>query len=140
MKKMLKIATKCLAVFLSILFIVEILPTQVMADTTNSWSEMFDPNNIGETVEEYEDEENHAELLYEDTSKRDEKTKHFRMSDGTYQAVMYEMPVHIEQNGEWLDYNNTLIEVVSKDSSERELTNTFGDYSVRLSKRTNNDD
>ncbi len=139
MKKVLKAASKCLAIILSILFIVEILPTQIMADAINGWSEMYDPNNVGETVEEYENEESHADILYEDTSKRDEYSKHFRMSDGTYQAVMYEMPVHIEQNGEWLDYDNTLVEVDSKDSGKKELTNTFGDYSVRLSKKTDNE-
>ena len=120
MKKVLKAASKCLAIILSILFIVEILPTQIMADAINDWSEMFNLNNIGETIEEYKNEDNHAEILYEDISKRDEYSKHFRMSDGTYQAVMYEMPVHIEQNGEWRDYDNTLVEVDSKDSSLKE--------------------
>ncbi len=85
-----------------------------------------------------------AHILYEDTDMRDENTKQFRMSDGTIQAAQYSVPVHFEQNGEWVDYDNTLDEVDADDSENeksvlknKDLTNRTADYSVRLSKKTN---
>lgn len=85
-----------------------------------------------------------AEILEEETEKRDENTKHFRMSDGTIQAAQYSVPVHFEQDGKWVDYDNTLVEVDADDSENNEkilknkdLTNRNADYSVRLSKKTN---
>ena len=35
---------------------------------------------------------------------RTEDEKHFRMSDGSYRAAQYDVPVHFMQNGEWTDY------------------------------------
>ena len=46
-----------------------------------------------------------TEVLYEDTSKRSENVKHFRMKNGSYMAAVYEKPVHIldEKTGEYKD-------------------------------------
>lgn len=48
-------------------------------------------------------------LTYEIESLRDENTKHFRLSDGTYQAVEYGDSVHrMNSNGEWEEIDNSL--------------------------------
>lgn len=40
---------------------------------------------------------------------REENVKHFRLADGTYEAVIYAEPVHRQdENGEWQDIDNTL--------------------------------
>ena len=40
------------------------------------------------------EESKHAEVLYEDGSRRKENTKHFRMKNGNFMAVVYDEPVH----------------------------------------------
>lgn len=51
------------------------------------------------------------ELTYEITSLRGENIKHFRLPDGTYQAVIYGGPVHrLNESGVWEDIDNTLTE------------------------------
>ncbi|MBQ5773462.1 MAG: DNRLRE domain-containing protein, partial [Acetobacter sp.] len=46
-----------------------------------------------------------AEVLYEDTSKRSENIKHFRMRNGSYMAAVYEKPVHVfdQTSGRFVD-------------------------------------
>ncbi|MDR3344775.1 MAG: DNRLRE domain-containing protein, partial [Oscillospiraceae bacterium] len=70
------------------------------------------PNVVTSVEAQVEDtEELPAEIVAEETSMRTENTKHFRMSDGTYQAAMYAEPVHYQDaNGTWQDIDNTLIE------------------------------
>lgn len=56
-----------------------------------------------------ETEENIPEnVLYEITSKRDANTKVYKKSDGSYAAVFSSVPIHYEQDGKWLDIDNTL--------------------------------
>lgn len=61
-----------------------------------------------ETSEIIDESSEPAEFVEEENEKRDESTKYFKMSDGTVQAAQYSVPVHFEQNGEWVDYDNTL--------------------------------
>ncbi|MBQ7025948.1 MAG: hypothetical protein IJN31_05040, partial [Peptococcaceae bacterium] len=50
-----------------------------------------------------------AEVLYEVEELREAGTKHFRMSDGTFLAVNYGIPVHYrDADGEWQDIDNSL--------------------------------
>lgn len=48
-------------------------------------------------------------IVSEETSLRDVNSKHFLMSDGTYAAVAYDMPVHYEQDENWVEIDNTLV-------------------------------
>lgn len=48
--------------------------------------------------------------VVEDETKRDEYTKHYRMSDGGFVAVTYNEPIHYEENNEWKEIDNTLAE------------------------------
>ncbi len=105
-----------------------------------------EPLSEEQTFEEIVSEERsseEAEIIEECTELREENLKQFRMSDGTIQAAYYSEPVHFEQNGEWIDYDNTLTEtdadddVSQKKTNDKDLTNHTADYSVRLSKKTN---
>ena len=43
------------------------------------------------------------------TSLREENIKHFRLSDGTYEVVVYNEPIHRkDENGVWQDIDNTI--------------------------------
>ena len=143
MKKGIKLACKILSVFLSVLLIVQIAPMQIIADAyAEATVDENTENTLGVSLDDIDTTDPEAEILAEETSKREQYVKHFRMSDGSYRATQYEVPVHFIQDGEWTDYDNTLTEVDAntddgESASNKDLTNTLADYSVRLSKKTN---
>ena len=67
-----------------------------------------------------------AAVVAEDTGKRTEYTKQFRMSNGMYIAAVYPEPVHFEEDGAWVDIDNTL------KLSRGVYTNTAGIWDVSL--------
>ena len=56
-------------------------------------------------------------ILHEDESLRGQYEKHFLMSDGTYQAVVYNEPVHC-----WAEVDNTLSLQTAADGTSRYAT------------------
>ena len=44
----------------------------------------------------------------EESSKREANIKHFRMTDGSNMAVVYAAAVHFEENGDWVEIDNSL--------------------------------
>ena len=74
-------------------------------------------------------------IISEITEKREENTKHFRMSDGTIQAAQYMQPIHYQKNGKWVDYDNTLNQTI--DEGLPSLQNKESDFHIILSKKTN---
>ena len=143
MKKGIKLACKILSVFLSVSLVIQIAPMQIIADAYHEATvDENTENTLGVSLDDIDTTEPKAEILAEETSKREQYVKHFRMSDGSYRATQYEVPVHFIQDGEWTDYDNTLVEVDAdtedgESASNKDLTNTLADYSVRLSKKTN---
>ena len=143
MKKGIKLACKILSVFLAVLLVIQIAPMQIIADAYHEATiDENTENTLGINLDDIDTTESEAEILAEETSKREQYVKHFRMSDGSYRATQYEVPVHFMQDGEWTDYDNTLVEVDAntddgESASNKDLTNTLADYSVRLSKKTN---
>ena len=49
-----------------------------------------------------------AYIVGEVDDARGEYEKHFRLSDGSFVAAEYDFPVHYQQDGEWVDIDNTL--------------------------------
>ena len=143
MKKGIKLACKILSVFLSVLLVIQIAPMQIIADAYHeAIVDENTENTLGVSLDDIDTTDPEAEILAEETSKREQYVKHFRMSDGSYRATQYEVPVHFIQDGEWTDYDNTLVEVDAdtedgETASNKDLTNILADYSVRLSKKTN---
>lgn len=123
-----------------------VVPMQAFAAEKTANESVQQTELVSEGVPEEDPlESEFAVILSEDTEKREENVKHFRMSDGTMQAAQYAEPVHFLKDGVWTDYDNTLTEV-DADAEENEgrtllknkdLTNQTADYSVRLSKKTN---
>ena len=157
MSQKMKLTTRILSIFLSIILLFEVIPMQAFAEdlstndiltesaeeeTSVEGTESTDGTGSESEAESIEPEP--AQILAEDTDKREESVKHFRMSDGTIQAAQYAVPVHFAQNGVWTDYDNTLTEVDADEEENdgkllknKDLTNQAADYSVRLSKKTN---
>lgn len=157
MKKTKKTAFQLIAMLLCVCTILSVIPMQAFAEDLSA-NDILTESAEGETAAEEAEstdgagsenelentEPASAQILAEDTDKREESVKHFRMSDGTIQAAQYAVPVHFEQNGVWTDYDNTLTEVDADEEENdgkilknKDLTNQAADYSVRLSKKTN---
>ena len=65
-------------------------------------------NNIVSTDNVLSTETAEVTALGEDISKRTASTKTIRMSDGSYRLVQYANEVHYEDDGEWVEYDNSL--------------------------------
>lgn len=109
MKKGIKTFCKVLSVFLAVLFVIEILPLQVMAEefTEAVAQKEFIEDLVNNPTDAEKDAE--AEILYEVEEKRDEHTKVYKKSDGTYTAVMTEEPLHYLDEGVWKEIDNSMI-------------------------------
>ena len=129
MKKTLK---KLCAIFLSLSIVLTAIPVIQTVSAAQ-----VDTASISTPVLEVKE----AYIIGELEEKREENVKHFRMSDGSYKAVKYAIPVHFTNNGQWVEYDNTLYEVDSDDkersSNNKDLTTKLSDYTVKLSKKTN---
>lgn len=109
MKKGIKTFCKVLSVFLAVLFVIEILPLQVMAEdfTEAVAKKEFIEDLVNNPTDAEKDAD--AEILYEVEEKRDEYTKVYKKSDGTYTAVMTEEPLHYLDEGVWKEIDNSMI-------------------------------
>lgn len=120
-KKSRTVISKFLAIFLSVLFITEFLPVQIMAQAySNSTAQKSYTKDLIENPSA--SEENTADILYEVVEKRDEYTKVYKKSDGSYTALVSKSPIHHFDNGVWEEINNTLI---SENSSYTNISNAF---------------
>ena len=72
------------------------------ATETQIFKEAKDPEQLQKELDS---------LTYEVESLRGENVKHFHLSDGTYQAVVYDDSIHrMNSNGEWEEIDNSLSE------------------------------
>ena len=91
--------TRLLSLLLAVVLCVELLPAVGSAVSPSEDLE----HTVEGTVEEP------AEVAFEEASLRGERVKHFRMGDGSYVAVQYDVPVHHQDaDGQWQDIDNTL--------------------------------
>ena len=101
MKGIKKYTFKTLAIFLSILMVIYLVPTFVFAE----WIDELTPDTTGDNT----DYTGHISETYELTELREENVKHFRQPDGTNVAVVYEYPVHVLDDEDiWQEIDNTL--------------------------------
>ncbi|HAS38485.1 MAG TPA: hypothetical protein DCS04_07820 [Ruminococcaceae bacterium] len=111
------ISMKVIAVILTVIMIVGILPMTVLAEELNE-------TQLMKTVEIESDKKEKSPIVGEVTDKRDENTKFFERRDGSYTAVITSEPIHYEDNGEWKEIDNTLIKTNNK------ITNKENSFSV----------
>lgn len=101
MKKANKRWRSLLSVLLTVMLLVQMLPAQAFAvnSTESTSTEASAP--VAED----------AIILGEIVAEREAYVKRFKMSDGTIQAVQYDIPVHYQtEAGSWVDYDKTLTE------------------------------
>lgn len=108
---------KVIAVILTVIMIVGILPMTVFAQE-------FNETQLMKTVEIESDKKEKSPIVGEVTDKRDENTKVFERRDGSYTAVITSEPIHYDDNGEWKEIDNTLVKTNNK------ITNKENSFSV----------
>ena len=64
--------------------------------------------------------------------KRTKFVKQFAMSDGSYTAVTYSMPVHYKKSGKWKEIDTTLVK-----SGKKKYKTKATDLSIKVSKKAN---
>lgn len=102
-----------LALLLSAVLLLSGCPVWVFAETTvlDTMTDVVPSSEHDTVMEELQEiiEETPAGGIAEVTSLREENVKHFRLTDGTYQAVVYPEAVHRrDADGTWQDIDNTL--------------------------------
>ena len=104
-----RIPTRLLSFFLSLLLLFYVIPTTVFAE----FSSLGGKKNVSQSTDETGTASASATEgeVYEVTELREESVKHFRLADGTYLAAQYDFPVHqLNADGVWEDIDNTLSE------------------------------
>lgn len=100
-----------LAFILSLLIVISSLPISIFATQTATESKNYIDLDSS-TIAINSEEENGNEIIGETIeieSLREENVKHFRLANGTFEAVIYSEPVHRkDQNGIWQDIDNSL--------------------------------
>ena len=77
-------------------------------------------------------------VLGEDESLRDEYTKYFRLSDGSYAAAAYEEAVHyLDGTGSWKEIDNRLADSASADDGFSGLENRQNNVKIKFAKKSN---
>ena len=65
-------------------------------------------------------------------AKRTKFVKQFSMSDGSYTAVTYSMPVHYKKSGKWKEINTTLVK-----SGKKKYKTKATELSIQVSRKAN---
>ncbi|MBR4286128.1 MAG: hypothetical protein IKT55_00320 [Clostridia bacterium] len=107
MKRIIKI----LSVFLSFVMFLSVFSSANPAIAAElQGTEKTENSQTTNTSENAENTADEVEVLNEITDLRDEYTKYFRQSDGSYIAAEYSSPVHYQKNGKWVEYDFTIEE------------------------------
>lgn len=73
-----------------------------------------------------------AAITRELPAKRTKFVKQFAMSDGSYTAATYSMPVHYKRSGKWKEIDTTLVR-----SGKKKYKTKATDLSIKVSKKAN---
>lgn len=120
-----KLTKKIIAVFLTMLTLFSICSVAMPVFAEYEWETGYDIVDDMEFVSE----EAEPEIISEITEKRQENTKYFLMSDGSFMAAQYSGPVHyVDSEGEWTDYDNSL----SETEATQEQADLFGESELYM--------
>ena len=118
--------TRLLSVILVLAMLIQMLPVQAFAETASTSAAADMAEGQAEVT-----------VLGEVEELREEDTKHFRLSDGSFVAVSYGLPVHYEdENGKWQDIDNSLTMEASTNTYELDHSDTAVSFSNSLTNGT----
>ena len=107
---------RMLSLFLSLVFILQLLPVHALAAEIDLSSEEGGNIPLAE-IDDSPVDRNSASVVAEIPSERSEYQKEFILDNGLRLAVVYPIAVHYEEDGEWREIDNTLRLVASAQSS-----------------------
>ena len=116
---------KIISVLLCVALVVSVTPIVYAQDTINSTIPITDTVSPTQTASE-------PYIVGEITEKRTENTKHFLMSDRSVLAAMYDKAVHYEEDGSWLDIDNSF-----STNDENEFENRNNSFKTKFAKKSN---
>ena len=118
------------SMILSIVMVINLLPMQALGETVFADEQTVVASNeslsANVTVTARAEEEP-AYIVGEIEANRTEYSKEYRLSNGLNLAVVYDSPVHYDNNGAWAEIDNTL-----KATTEGTYINTAGVWQVAL--------
>lgn len=132
-----KYKKRLLALILSLALFTQILQP-VIAET----GEKTQPIQETKGLQNAKSTDEEPYIIGEDTSKREESVKHFRMNDGSMMAAQYDTPVHVKNTAnQWENIDNALLEDnvglsapgAKSSADEKEFINKKGNSKVKLS-------
>ena len=93
--------------------------------------ERYIKSSDAEELELMKEPQSETDIMYEDTRKREKNTKHFRLKNGNYRAVIYDHPVHKydEESGRFVDISTDYGE------TENDYEAEFENYKVKFPKK-----
>jgi hypothetical protein len=112
---------KLCSILLAIVMLANMLPLQTFAEQLNT----EDMGLIHPGTDLNDKEAVPGKIVEELTDKRTEYTKQFRMDNGLFIAAVYSDPVHYEEDGQWVEIDNTLTAQLNGT-----YTNTAGVWNV----------
>lgn len=125
---------KCLSKYISILLIatmiLQISPITVLAMDVQKGSFAPDIATDNKPTE--------AQIIGELENKREKNVKHFLKEDNTYEAILYPLPVHYQENGQWKEIDNSMVETTNE-KNEKVLVNKQNNYKVQTAKQAKSD-
>ncbi|MBM7871480.1 RHS repeat-associated protein [Clostridium pascui] len=128
-----KLFQQRIATMLIVFMITVMLPVRVFAAGEDGI--VTTAQEISENIN-IESEELEAKIVGEVKEKREKNVKYFFKDNGTYEAAIYNTPVHYLENGVWKDIDNSLIEEKDEENSNV-LGNRENDYKVKIAKNSN---
>ena len=100
-------SSRFLVMTLVVALLIQMLPIQAFANQEQKSETAEQVNSSMPTM-----------IVEEEIALRGETEKHFRLSDGSYLAVMYGMPVHYQDtDGSWQDIDNSPLMITNADNS-----------------------
>lgn len=114
---------RSIVVITLITFLTATMPFQVLASDISTKSEKTE-NSQSKIKEEITEAEKAAvKVVKEVEEKRESNIKHYLLEDKTYEAVIYNYPVHYFEDGKWKDIDNSLSETIDNRTLDEGLTN-----------------
>lgn len=116
---------KIISVLLCVALIVSVAPIVSAQGYIDNTISSMDSENLAESITE-------PYIVGEIIEKRTENTKHFLMSDRSVMAAMYNETIHYEDNGSWVDIDNSF-----SSNNENEFENKSNSFKTKFSKKSN---
>lgn len=117
--------TLTFSLFLQIMFVGVYAVASNQVESTAKNTEKYD----------YSDDTYSTDIIEEIIEERTENTKHFRLKNGLRMAAVYSSAIHYDEDGKWVDIDNTPVD--NNSDGEQELQNKNSDMSVSFSKKSN---